>query len=115
MSRTDLGERLAQRLYAAEAAIDRALAEAAELAAFLPRARAEAMIAATTGQAAFESSAAAIAALAAARGHVAHTHRTLDALGRRMGIDVSATGPMDKPENDLPNRPSGARVLFNEE
>ena len=46
MTRQSIGEALATRLYAAEAAIDRALAETAALAAALPGARADAYLSA---------------------------------------------------------------------
>ena len=66
MSRQNIGEALAARLYTAEAAIDRAMAETAALAAALPGARAEAYLSAVTGQRAFRGAAATISALAEA-------------------------------------------------
>ena len=69
MTRQTIGESLAVRLYAAEAAIDRAMAETAALTAALPAARAEAYLSAVTGQRAFSGAAATIAASS-------HTSRT---------------------------------------
>jgi len=102
MSRHAVGEALAARLYAAEAAIDQALAEAAFLAAALPSARAEAHLSAVTGQRAFDGAAASITALAEARGHLVQTHATLAALARKLGLDALAVGPLDKPGDQPP-------------
>lgn len=102
MSRQSIGEALAARLYTAEAAMDRALAETAAFAAALPDARAEAWLSAVTGQRAFTGAAAAISALAEARGHLVQTHNTLAALARKLGLEALAVGPVDKPGDTPP-------------
>lgn len=102
MTRHSIGEALAARLYTAEAAIDRAMAETAALAAALPGARAEAWLSAVTGQRAFTGAAAAISALAEARGHRVQTHNTLAALARKLGLEALAVGPVDKPGDTPP-------------
>lgn len=102
MSRLSVGEDLAARLYAAESAIDQALIETAKLAAALPAARAEAWLSAVTGQRAFEGAAATISALAEARAHIIQTHKTLSALARKLGLEVLAVGPLDKPGDGPP-------------
>jgi prenyltransferase beta subunit len=102
MSRLQVGEDLAARLYAAETAIDVALAATAELTAHLPVARAEAMLSAVTGQRAFDGAAGAVSALVQARAHLGHTHATLAALARVLKLDDLAVGPVDKPEDDPP-------------
>ena len=102
MSRQTVGESLAIRLYAAEAAIDQALAETAYLAAALPSARAEAYLSAVTGQRAFDGAAASISALAQARSHLVQTHSALAALARKLGLDTLAAGPLDKPGEQPP-------------
>lgn len=102
MSRLSIGEDLADRLYAAESAIDRALIETATLAAALPAARSEAWLSAVTGQRAFEGAAATITALAQARAHIVQTHNTLSALARRLGLPALAVGPLDKPGDGPP-------------
>lgn len=102
MTRQDIGEALARRLYAAESAIDRALAEAAALTAALPAARADAYLSAVAGHRAFSGAAAAISALTEARGHVVQTHNTLAALARRLGLEALAAGPVDKPTDTPP-------------
>lgn len=102
MTRLAVGEALAARLYAAEAAIDLALTETATLAAALPAARADAWLSAVTGQRAFSGTAATISALADARSHIVDTHNTLTALARRLGLDTLAVGPLDKPGDREP-------------
>jgi hypothetical protein len=102
MTRQAIGEALSARLFAAETAIDHALAETARLTAMLPTARADAWLSATVGQKAFDGAAASIAALAEARSHLVRTHRALSALARTLGLDSLAIGPIDKPEDTPP-------------
>ena len=102
MTRLDVGEALAARLFAAEAAIDQALASAASLAAALPVARVDAWLSATAGPRAFTETAATISALTDARAHIVQTHHTLAALARRLGLDDLAVGPLDKPGDGEP-------------
>ena len=102
MSRLSVGEDLAARLYAAETAIDQALIETAKLAAALPAARAEAWLSAVSGQGAFEGAAATIVALAEARARIIQTHKTLSALARKLGLEILAVGPLDKPGDGPP-------------
>ena len=102
MNRQSIGEALAARLYTAEAAIDRAMADTAALAAALPEARADAWLSAVTGQRAFSGAAATISALAEARGHLVQTHNTLAALARKLGLESLAVGPVDKPGDTPP-------------
>lgn len=109
MNRHATGAALAERLYAAEAAIDRALSETAHLVAMLPAARAQAYLSAPTGQRAFDGAAAAVSALTSARSHIVDTHNVLAALARRMGLDTLAAGALDKPEDRPPVGGEGAR------
>jgi len=106
MSRHLVGEALAARLYAAESAVDLALSEVATLTAALPRARSDAYLSAVAGQKVFDSAAASVVALAEARSHLVQTHNALAALARKLGLDVLATGPSDKP-GDGPVREGG--------
>jgi hypothetical protein len=112
MSRQSIGEALAARLYAAEAAIDQALSETAFLAASLPAARAEAYLSAVTGQRVFDGAAASISALAEARSHLVHTHTALAALARKLGLDTLAIGPLDKPGDQPPIGGGGGVTPF---
>lgn len=102
MTRQAIGETLATRLYAAESAIDHAMAETAAFAAALPEARADARLSTVTGQRAFSGAAATIGALADARGHLVQTHQTLAALARKLGLHALAGGPLDKPGDTPP-------------
>ncbi|MBB5661468.1 hypothetical protein [Brevundimonas halotolerans] len=102
MTRSDAGQALAHRLYAAESAIDAALIHTARLAAYLPEARAEAYLSAVTGQKAFEDTAQSVVALSEARGHIVRTHGRLAALARSLGLEALAVGPVDKPEDEPP-------------
>lgn len=111
MTRQDVGQSLAERLYAAECAIDAALAETAGLTALLPRARSQAYLSAVAGQKVFASTAASVAAMTEARGHLVDAHRALAALARRLGLDSLAIGPVEKPDDEPPRegRPFLAR------
>ena len=102
MNRETVGEALAARLYAAEAAIDAALHETAMLAAMLPGARHEAFLSAVTGQKVFQGAAAGIGALTEARAHIVDAHNALSALARKLGLDILALGHVDKPEDRPP-------------
>lgn len=115
MTRQDIGEALASRLYAAEAAIDAALTETATLAAMLPGARAGAWLSAVSGQKAFDGAAASISALAEARSHLVQTHNTLSALARKLGLDALAVGPVDKPEDTPPRDGTGGVQAKNQD
>ena len=114
MSRQTAGEALSARLFAAEIAIDAALAEAASLVAMLPAARAEAYLSAVTGQRAFDSAAAAVTSLTQARAHMVATHNTLSALARKLGLETLAVGPLDKPE-DVPSNGGGVNKTIIDE
>lgn len=116
MTRHLVGEQLAARLYAAERAIDAALAETAALAAMLPSARAGAYLSATTGQKVFDSAAASISALVSARSHMVDTHGALSALARKLGLETLAVGPLDKPEDRPPvdEKPTGLTAVNGE-
>jgi hypothetical protein len=114
MTRQTIGEVLAERLYAAEAAIDAALAETATFTAMLPKARADAYLSAGAGQKAFDGAAASVKALTEARGHLVDTHRSLSALARLLGLPALAVGPIDKPDDDPPVDPP-KRLAISEE
>lgn len=102
MTRQSIGQALTARLYSAETAIDRAMAETAAFTAALPAARADAWLSAVTGQRAFSGAAAAVGALAEARGHLVQTHATLAAIARKLGLEALTVGPVDKPGDTPP-------------
>lgn len=103
MTRVTVGQAVSGRLFAAEAAIDAALAETASLCAILPAARCAAHLSAVTGQKAFDGAAASLSALTQARAHLVATHNTLAALARKLGLETLAIGPLDKPEDTPAN------------
>jgi hypothetical protein len=88
--------KVAESLWAAEEAIDAALARAAELNGNMVTARADANLSALVGHDAFEVSAAAFAALARARSDIVETHRRLSAAKIQIGLRTVSMG--DGPE-----------------
>lgn len=84
--------KVAERLFAAEKAIDAALARAAELNGSMVTARADANLSAVVGQDAFEVSAAAFAALARARSDIVETHKRLTETKNQIGLRTVAIG-----------------------
>lgn len=94
--RRDAAIKVAQSLFAAEAAIDNALARAAELNGNMVTARTQANLSALVGQDAFEVSAAAFAALARARCDIVETHRRLSEAKIQVGLRTVSVG--DGPE-----------------
>lgn len=88
--------KVAQSLWATEAAIDAALARAAELNGNMVTARTDANLSALVGQDAFEVSAAAFAALARARSDIVETHKRLSEAKVQIGLRTVAIG--DGPE-----------------
>lgn len=88
--------KVAESLWAAEAAIDAALARAAELNGNMVTARTDANLSALVGQDAFEVSAAAFAALARARSDIVETHKRLSEAKIQIGLRTVSMG--DGPE-----------------
>jgi hypothetical protein len=95
--------KVAESLFAAERAIDLALARAAELNGSMVEARSEAKLSAVVGQDAFEVSAAAFAALARARCDIVETHRRLDEAKIQIGLRTLAVGETKPPLAELEN------------
>lgn len=96
--RRDAAQQVAERLFAAEKAIDTALRCAAELNATIPVARTDANLSATVGQDAIESAAEAFASLVQARRRMVEAHHRLDETKTRIGLrTVAIGGGMEKP------------------
>jgi hypothetical protein len=91
-NRRDAAIKVVNSLYAAEAAIDAALACAAQLNTTLVNARIEAKISAVVGHDAFEGAAAAFAALARARADIVDTHNRLSETKIQMGLRTVSVG-----------------------
>ncbi|HEX8642516.1 MAG TPA: hypothetical protein VF702_01225 [Allosphingosinicella sp.] len=94
-NRRDAAIKVVNSLYAAEAAIDAALARAAELNTTLVNARIEARLSAIVGQDAFQGAADAFAALARARADIVETHNRLDETRVQIGLRTLMTGDSD--------------------
>lgn len=90
--------KVAESLFAVEAAIDAALARAAELNGTMVTARTEAKLSALVGQDAFEVSASAFAALARARSDIVETHKRLSEAKIQVGLRTIAVGDDDWPK-----------------
>jgi hypothetical protein len=84
--------KVAQSLWAAEDALDAALARAAELSGTLASARIEANLSAIVAQDAFDGAAAALSAIAKARGELVETHRCLTQARIDLGLRAVAVG-----------------------
>jgi len=84
--------KVAESLFAAEEAIDVALARAAELNCTLVTARTEAKLSALVGQDAFEVAASAFAALARARCDIVETHKRLNEAKIQVGLRTVSVG-----------------------
>ena len=97
-NRRNAAIKIAESLFAAEEAIDNALARAAELNGNMVTARSEAKLSVVVGQDAFEVSAAAFAALARARCDIVETHRRLSEAKIQVGLRTVSVGDLgEKP------------------
>jgi hypothetical protein len=96
-NRREAATKVADSLFAAEAAIDAALARAAELSGALVTARSEANLSAIVGQDAFEGAAAALGALVRARADIVETHKRLSETQVQIGLRNVAWGDQGKP------------------
>ncbi|HYI41014.1 MAG TPA: hypothetical protein VE053_11925 [Allosphingosinicella sp.] len=96
-ARRDAAMKVAKSLFAAEDAIDAALARAAELNAAIVTARSEANLSPMVAHDAFEMAASAFAALARARCDIIESHRRLDEAKTQIGLRVMSVGELGKP------------------
>jgi len=102
-TRQAVAQKVADRLFALENAIDAALTRAAELNAAMPEARGEARLPAMIGQDAFDKSAEAFASLVLARRRIVETHQSLDLARVQIGLKEVAGGDLiPKPEEFAP-------------
>jgi hypothetical protein len=106
--RQAVAQKVADRLFAVESAIDVALTCAAELAAAMPQARTEARLPAMVGQDALDRATEAFVALVEARRRIVETHKSLDETRAQIGlreVDVGDTVP--KPSELIPAGSAG--------
>lgn len=90
--RLEIGRQVADQLFAAEAAIDTALAQTAALAGLMPAIRADAQLSALMGQGAIERAIEAISALGQARRSIVETHKQLSITQKQMGLGAVSFG-----------------------
>ena len=90
--RREAGEQVAETLFAAEAAIDAAIAKIAALAGAIPTARAQAGLSALFGQDAVERVADTLSALTQARRGIVETHKELAVVQKQVGLGAVAYG-----------------------
>ena len=101
MEKAFVAQKLANKLFATEAAVDAAMAEAMNLLAGMAEARKEAGVSATVGDGATAKIAEAIAILAQARTAVVAAHDELADLKLRVGIRTKLVGVTDKPPEQV--------------
>ena len=99
LKRREVAQGVADRLMAAEHAIDLAIARTAELTGFIPAARAEADLACEVGQEALEYAAESFSALVKARAQMIASHR-----------ELAVTKGPDRPQDLWPRRPGRQAV-----
>jgi len=109
MKRIDAARAGAQKLMRAEAAIDAALRETAELVGLLPSLRLEANLSAVIGQDAVEDLGQTLAHILSARRTIVRAHAGLQTVREQIGCRTVSVGDMDKPD-DVP-RTGGFRAL----
>jgi flavin-binding protein dodecin len=93
-TRQAVAQKVADRLFALEDAIDVALTRAAELTASMPEARGEARLPAMIGQDALDRAAETFSSLVLARRRVVETHQSLDEARIQMGLKEVAGGDL---------------------
>ncbi len=109
MKRIDAARAGAEKLMRAEAAIDAALRETAELMGLLPSLRMEANLSAVIGQDAVDDLGETLSHILSARRTIIRAHSGLQVVREQIGCRTVSVGEMDKPE-DGP-RTSGLRAV----
>jgi hypothetical protein len=100
LSNIAVARQVAQRLLAAEEAIDAALRETAQLAHYMPIARQEASVSVAVGQKAIEEAIATLSSLGEARRKIILTHQALAGTQERIGLrERNYGGFVDKPRH----------------
>jgi hypothetical protein len=96
--RIEAAEKVAEKLFEAENAVDQAIIRAAELTASIPTARTEAGLSAVVGQNALDEVVKTLPALVAGRKALIETHNQLDRTKTEIGLREVAFGtPNGKP------------------
>lgn len=100
------------RLRAAEIAVEQAYTATAELAADLPRLRAEAQLSSVVGQDVVKDVASAIVLLSDAMDALVRSHGSMAALGGKIGYRVRGQGGVDKPDENP--KPTGLALIVSD-
>ena len=108
MEKVFVAQRVANKLFATEAAVDAAMVEVTEMMAELIQARKDLNLSATVGNGASAKFAEAVQALATARTAIVEAHSQLDETRLRVGIRTRLGGVIGKEEE--PPRTSGLRT-----
>jgi len=109
--RRKAAEQVAESLFAAETAIDAALACIARLAGQMPAARADAGLSALIGQGALEQAIEAMSALGQARGRIVAAHKELSLAQTQIGLGaVRMDGAGTKPPADAELMPMARQL-----
>jgi len=111
-TRQAVAQKVADRLFALENAIDLALTRAAELNASMPEARGECRLPAMIGQDAFDRAAETFTSLVLARRRVVETHQSLDEARMQIGlreVDAGDTEPKE-PTNPFTHATDVVRI-----
>ena len=97
MDRTLIAQGVANRLFATEKAIDKAIAEAAQLLGGMSQAREELRVSAVVGDEATRKIAQTISQLTEARRAIVEAHRELDVVKGQIGVRTKLIGIIDTP------------------
>lgn len=108
--RQAIAQRVAKHLFAAEEAVDLAVARIAELNAALPLARLDASLAAAVGQDALIQSANALMLLTETRGRIVAAHASLKQASDDIGLAELSYGDLIKPGRPLREAASRLRA-----
>ena len=111
MKKADAARAGARKLMEAEAALDNALRETAELVGMLPALRLEAGLSAVVGQAAVEDLGETLSHILIARRTMVRAHAGLQTVRVQMGCGAVAVGVLDKPADGDAPRTSGSNVV----
>lgn len=104
--RNELGRQMAEKLHAAERALDAAVAEIGDLTGVMTRGRMEHGIAAVVGQDALEHVAECVGALTRARRALVEGHKQMAKDARSMRITWGATAGVDDKPDEGPRVPT---------
>jgi hypothetical protein len=100
MEKTLVAQKVANKLFATEAAVDTATMEAMSLLAGMIEARKDAGVSSIVGDAAAAKVAEAISTLAAAKSALAVAHNEMADVKLRLGIRTKLIGIVDKPSSE---------------